>query len=234
MMNLKQLAKVEDSLRFEVTENYSALRRSVSTSVPEVRLIPRSRRTSAQSLPDSLKNDSIAIPVHIDSIFSRFDTQRKDWALNQAINSARNTISLINNTFVTADSKIRRLRKYEIETQRKFTLSLACLIFFFIGAPLGAIIRKGGLGMPVVVSVLFFILYYIISLMGEKMVRESVISAGLGMWISSYILIPLSIFLTYKASTDSVIMNTDTYLNLFKKLFLFWSRKKRISDKPEG
>lgn len=114
---------------------------------------------------------------------------------------------------------MRRLRKYEIEMQRKYTLSLACLLFFFIGAPLGAIIRKGGLGMPVVVSVLFFIIYYIISLTGEKFSRESVLTSFTGMWISSFVLIPLGAFLTYKATKDSVIMNIETYTAFFRKLF---------------
>ena len=108
---------------------------------------------------------------------------------------------------------MRYLRRHEIEWHRKFTLSLACLIFLFIGAPLGAIIRKGGLGMPTVISTLLFILYYIMSLTGEKFVRESVISAFNGMWLSSWILIVAGIFLTYEATNDSAILNFDSYIN---------------------
>ena len=108
--------------------------------------------------------------------------------------------------------------RHDVEWHRKFSMSFACFVFFFIGAPLGAIIRKGGLGMPVVVSVLFFVVYYVIAITGEKFARELVWSPSLGMWVSSFILLPLGIFLSYKATTDSVIMNSDFYMHFFKKL----------------
>ena len=94
---------------------------------------------------------------------------------------------------------------------------MACLIFLFIGAPLGAIIRKGGLGLPTVISTLLFILYYIISLTGEKFVRESILSAFQGMWLSSFILVIAGIFLTYQATNDSAILNVDTYINWIRE-----------------
>ena len=116
--------------------------------------------------------------------------------------------------------------KNQLEWHRKFSLSFACFIFFFIGAPLGAIIRKGGLGMPVVVSVFLFIIYYIISMMGERSAREAVISPAAGMWISAFILLPLGIILTYKSVTDSEMMNTEAYTKIFKKLIAFIRKKK--------
>ena len=108
--------------------------------------------------------------------------------------------------------------RHAIELHRKFTLSFACLIFFFIGAPLGAIIRKGGLGMPVVVSVLRFIVYYIIDTMGVKFARESAIDVWQGMWLSSFVLLPIGIFLTYKAATDSALFNKDGYKLFFNRI----------------
>lgn len=111
-----------------------------------------------------------------------------------------------------------RLRRHKTEWHKKFTLSFACLVFFFIGAPLGAIIRKGGLGVPVIISVLLFIFYYIIDNIGFKMGREGVWAAWQGMWLSSAILAPMGIFLTYKAVNDSVILNADTYINAIKNL----------------
>jgi lipopolysaccharide export system permease protein len=90
---------------------------------------------------------------------------------------------------------------------------------FLSELPLGAIIRKGGLGMPVVISVLFFVLYYVIDISAQKFVKELVIPAFPGMWISSFILLPAGIFLTYKATTDSAIMNTETYLNFFRQIY---------------
>jgi lipopolysaccharide export system permease protein len=111
-----------------------------------------------------------------------------------------------------------KMRRHLTEWHNKFTVSFACLVFFFIGAPLGAIIRKGGLGTPVVLSVILFIFYYVINNIGFKMARDGVWLAWEGMWLSSVVLAPLGIFLTYKAVNDSVILNADTYLNALKNL----------------
>lgn len=110
------------------------------------------------------------------------------------------------------------IRRHEIELQKKFTLSLACLIFFFIGAPLGAIIRKGGLGTPIVISVLLFIVYYVIDNMGYKLAREGRWQVWQGIWLSSAVLLPLGIFLTHKAVNDSAVFNPDAYRNFFRRL----------------
>jgi len=125
------------------------------------------------------------------------------------------------NTFLSQlYNRKKNLNKYKMERHRKFTLSMAVLIFFFIGAPLGAIIRKGGLGMPVIVSILMFILYYIISMTGEKSAREDVWSMFNGMWFSSYVFLPLGVWLTYKAATDSAIMSAETYTKLLGRIGL--------------
>ena len=102
---------------------------------------------------------------------------------------------------------------------KKFTLSLACIIFFFIGAPLGAIIRKGGLGVPIVVSVILFIIYYIIDNTGYKLAREGVWPVWQGIWLSSAVLLPLGVFLTTRATTDSAVLNLDLYAEFFRHLF---------------
>lgn len=109
--------------------------------------------------------------------------------------------------------------KHLIEWHKKFTLSFACLVLFFIGAPLGAIIRKGGMGMPVVVSIVFYIFFHVISITGEKSAREGVIPPYAGMWLASAILLPIGIFLSYKASTDSSLFDIDIYVRPIKKLF---------------
>lgn len=114
--------------------------------------------------------------------------------------------------------EIKNIKRYEVEWNKKLTLSLACLVFFFIGAPLGAIIRKGGLGTPAVISIFFFVVYYVISISAQKLVEENIVGTFAGMWAASYILLPIGIFLTYKATTDSVILNIDTYLNFLKKI----------------
>jgi len=111
------------------------------------------------------------------------------------------------------------MARVKIEWHRKFTFSIACLIMFFIGAPLGAIVRKGGLGMPVVISIIFFLIYYVLSITGEKMAKELVILPVYGMWFSTFVLFPLGFFFTYKATTDSALFNIDAYTGFFKNIF---------------
>ena len=119
---------------------------------------------------------------------------------------------------MTQANQMGDIRRHRMELNRKFTLSFACLVFLFIGAPLGAIIRKGGLGMPVVISVFLFIFYYIINTFGEKMAKQGTWAVWQGMWLSSAVLFPLGVFLTHKAINDSAIFNPDTYLNAIKRI----------------
>ena len=171
---------------------------------------------------DTIKTDSVIIipqTFNLDSIFNIQKIKAKSNAINHALTYARATQNSINNSKKQFKSKTERIRRHQIEWHRKFALSFSCLVFFFIGAPFGAIIRKGGFGTPVVVSVLFFILYYVIMISGEKFAREGVLLPYVGMWLPSFILMPLGIFLTYKATTDSVLLNADAYLLFFKKLF---------------
>ncbi len=106
---------------------------------------------------------------------------------------------------------------HEVVWNQKFKLSLACLIFFFIGAPLGAIIRKGGLGLPLVISVLFFVIYHVISVTGEKSAKAGEMSMIFGMWLSTYIILPLGLFLTYKATSDSPLVDAESWRRYFEK-----------------
>ncbi|MDE6366803.1 MAG: LptF/LptG family permease, partial [Muribaculaceae bacterium] len=116
------------------------------------------------------------------------------------------------------DDEHNTLRRHGIELHRKFTLSLACLVFFFIGAPLGAIIRKGGIGTPLVISVLLFIFYYIIDNTGYRLARDGRLAVWEGIWLSSGVLLPLGIFVTYKAVKDSAVFNADSYMRLLRTL----------------
>jgi lipopolysaccharide export system permease protein len=162
---------------------------------------------------------------YVDTVFSNLLMKEKTDAIKFALTYARATQNSVENSRKTFNYKQDRIRRHQIEWHRKFSLSFACFVFFFIGAPFGAIVRKGGLGTPVVISILFFIFYYILSIAGEKFVREGVMPAYIGMWISSFVLMPLGIFLTYKATTDSVILNSDTYFLMFKKLIARFSKK---------
>jgi lipopolysaccharide export system permease protein len=109
------------------------------------------------------------------------------------------------------------IRFSEIEWQRKFSMSLSCLVLFLIGAPLGAIIRKGGLGMPLVVAIIFFLIFHLLMIFGEKFINQEVLSPFIGMWLPVITLLPVGLFLTYKAMHDSQLFNTSFYQQLFKK-----------------
>lgn len=124
----------------------------------------------------------------------------------------------------------KTIRLHAIEMHKKFTLSFACIIFFFIGAPLGAIIRKGGLGTPLVLSVFLFIIYYIIDNSGYKMARNDKLAVWQGIWLSSAVLFPLGLFFTYKAVNDSAVFNMDAYKNFFARIT---GRRKRELELKE-
>ena len=155
----------------------------------------------------------------VDSLYGRFSDDERYRALSAAIEKAKAQRDQIDYNALMLNDYQRYIRKHEIDLYRKFTLAFACLIFFFIGAPLGAITRKGGLGAPVVISVVMFIIYYIIDNTGYKMAREALWPCWAGMWLSSMVLLPIGIFLTYKAATDSALFNPEVwmkYLHYFK------------------
>jgi lipopolysaccharide export system permease protein len=170
---------------------------------------------------DSLRKDPKLKPdtlVDIDHLFSTLSTFEKEELYRKTIANVRNNSQLISQQMDEMYTRKKFVNTYPMEWHRKYTLSIACLIFFFIGAPLGAIIRKGGLGMPVVVSIVLFIFYYILMITGEKFAREDAWSMIGGMWFSSLIFLPLGIWLTYKAATDSGILTFESYEMFFKKL----------------
>lgn len=139
--------------------------------------------------------------------------------ITQALNKAKRHKQDYEFKSLSMKDQRKSIRRHDIEMQKKFTLSFACIIFFFIGAPLGAIIKKGGIGTPLVISVILFIIYYIIDNTGYKMARDGRLEVWMGMWISSAVLLPLGIFFTYKAMHDSALFNMDAYRNFFRKVF---------------
>jgi lipopolysaccharide export system permease protein len=137
---------------------------------------------------------------------------------NVQVNAGKAVIELMSFDY---NNKRKEYREHLIEWHRKFTLSFACVVLFLIGAPLGSIIRKGGLGTPLVFAVIFFVIFHLFNTFGEKFVKESVMSPLLGMWLSTLILIPIGMFLTYKAMRDSQLFNGEYYHRTFKKAQTF-------------
>ena len=147
-----------------------------------------------------------------------------------SISMASNIRNSLENTGNEIINRKKEIRHHKIEWHRKFSLSLACLVLFFIGAPLGSIIRKGGLGMPLVVAIIFFLIFHLLNMFGEKFVKEGLTSAFFGMWLAVITLIPVGVFLTYKAMHDSQLFSKEFYYRTFKKLIPLF--KKLIKNKP--
>lgn len=174
-----------------------------------------------------------------------FDKFFKQTSLGEQIRTlegAKSKVEMLNNDFnfrlMDQEMKKKEFRGHQIELNRRFSYSLACLLFFFIGAPLGAIIRKGGLGVPTVLSVFIFILYYTVDLFGFKMARQDVWPVWQGMWLSTLLLVLLGSFFTYKAVNDSVMMNPDVWKEVLQRLIgkremRNYSRKEVIMVSPD-
>ncbi len=171
------------------------------------------------------KNDSLAavkkaanMKVDFDTLFNKLQPEQKLAAVNNAMMTVQQaTGDLDFKGMITGDAD-KLIREHKIEAINKFTLALSCLIFFFIGAPLGAIIRKGGLGFPVIISVLVFIVFFILDNTGYRMCRNGLWAIWFGKGLATAVLAPLAVFVTYKATNDSVVFNMDAYRDFFIKL----------------
>jgi lipopolysaccharide export system permease protein len=213
MLNLAELNMFIDSLN----TRFSSRRETYLREFESTRLYNR-----RNYMPENATRDTVSAEPTIfnaDSLYQSITPIQRESVLSVALRNARAASKYVTEKSETLHRDKKSLRKYEIEWHKKFTLAFACIVFFFIGAPLGAIIRKGGLGMPVVISVLFFVVYYVLSLTGQKFAEEGITDSATGMWSATMILFPIGIFLTYKATTDSVIMNKETYTLFLKKLF---------------
>ena len=170
--------------------------------------------------PDSMKAVAAAMKktANFDSIFGKLTAEQKQRVVKQATDRARSTQMDLEIKSDYSHMLNRNEREHQLEGLGKITLSLSCLIFFFIGAPLGAIIRKGGLGVPVVVSVLVFIVFYIFDNTGYKMARENEWTVWFGRWLGTVVLTPIAVFFTYKANNDSVVFNIDLYKNIAMRM----------------
>jgi lipopolysaccharide export system permease protein len=213
MLNVKQLMAERDTQRAEIQNLHEQLNNEIQHHLfnRDVRSIDYITATQGK---DKVRfNDS-------------FDFLRKiNGADRNVLIDQTFTVLRSNESLSRINAEEKRVRKeqygsYGIEFHKKFTLAFACLVLFFIGAPLGAIIKKGGLGMPVVVSVCFFLIFYVLSIVGEKSAKESAMTAFQGAWLASMVLLPIGIFLTYKATRDSVLFDLDSYKTFFKRIFI--------------
>jgi len=219
MLNVKQLGYSSDSLGNEVESRVREMRNSM--------LSYYSGLTKA-SLTDSLIKK--LPPAKTEIGFDKRTLDQKKQIVSYALGMARNVKGSFEYNRQMLKEKVELKARYDIEWHRKFTLSFACFALFLIGAPLGAIIRKGGLGMPLVISVLLFVAYHVISFIGEKSVRSAVTDPWKGMWMSTMIFLPIGMFLAYKAANDSNIMDAESYMRFFRSVFMKFKRTQKLTD----
>ena len=219
MLNIKQLNIAIDSLTVVYEDkiahnNEAMLNRFQYLSMDKSRFATADAKLKKRQ-GDAMSNDTIKTFVW--PLVNSIPAKERQSVVSMALVSTSN---MKENLTVTSNNMRRdriNIRKHEQVLNQKFTLSVACILFFFIGAPLGAIIRKGGLGMPVVVSVVFFVIYYVITIIGERVAVNGGMSVFLGAWISSIVLFPIGIFLTFKATTDAAILDAESWKKFFTK-----------------
>jgi len=212
----KNIAELENDIaELETTVN-SATTRSYE---PLLREQLFQKDNTVLALPDSLMFDKEGFrPVAALDSIAALGVREREKIWDTARNRAKSSRGMFSFDESAAKESLNQLYRSKVEWHRKISLPVSILIFFLIGAPLGAIIRKGGLGMPIVISVIFFVIYYIVSLMGEKFAKEGTWEAVYGMWLSAFILAPIAVYLTYQATNDSGLLDLDWYIGKYKHL----------------
>jgi len=206
MQTVRQLDKAIDSLDRYPDSFARRSKRELKDNIPALAQVD----STGSSTTPGVKSFDDLIP---DSLKSAINER----ALN-TVSSLKNTSLVTSNDFL---SHANDLRLHLMEWHKKFSLSVACLVLFFIGAPLGSIIRKGGLGMPLVVAIIFFLIFHLFNMFGEKFVRQGLLNPLGGTWLPVFALSPVGIFLTYKASMDSQLFSKEYYYRFFKKMLAY-------------
>lgn len=192
----------------------------------------RMKKTIAITLPYTATQDSSKnmVPT-VQTSYNRFDSILPDSARYQVYNAAISMANSLKYNLENAGNDIENRKMeimyHQIEWHRKFSLSMACFVLFFIGAPLGSIIRKGGLGMPLVVAIIFFLMFHLLNMFGEKFVKEGMMPPYIGMWLAVIVLTPVGAFLTYKAMHDSQLFNKEMYTRAYKKIKGLFTKNKQ-------
>lgn len=208
---LNTLGKAIDSLELR----YDTIRQTVAHYYENSHLVSRVKESYAM---DTIQE--------VNFKFDQLNVYEQKSALNNAKNRLKNSLSYIQNREEEFKNKRKYLSGLEVEWHRKLTLSLACIVLFFIGAPLGAIVKKGGFGIPIAIAIVMFIIYYIISIVGERLAESLVIPPYIGMWLSSIVLLPLGALLTYQVVSENKIFRFAELGSWLKGIFSFKKKKK--------
>ena len=220
MLNVHQLRQAIDSIQKDVKYSIRNVQADVSSHYAFSRWKDTGWLSSSLPAVKASSFDSIIPPQQRSYIYNRV-------AMN--IKEATNSMGI---SVTEYDGKMNSIVRHKVEWQRKFTLSFACMVLFLIGAPLGSIIRKGGLGTPLVFAVAFFVVFHVISTIGERLARSGVMTPWGGMWLATAVLTPIAGFLIYKALNDSQLFSQEFYFRFFKKVSaaLPWKKRAMISE----
>ncbi len=232
MLNVRQLDKAVDSLYLSYAERKTDFTRQMVSKYTFTGV--GTQLSKADSLRKPVTKEEVLKKVQDfsqmeDTILLNIETPTRPQVVQNALRIARSNKAYFENTHQEYVWREKVIARHLLEQQKKFSVSFTCLVLFFIGAPLGAIIRKGGMGMPVVVSVFIFLIYHVTSYSFEKLGRELVWTPFWAMWVANFYLLPFGIFLTYKSANDSAIFNKELYLKPFQKISNTFARLKRKS-----
>ncbi len=224
MCNITQLQSKIDTIRGSIqsrkTNLFDNLKAYLLFSNPRFDTIPRANSTYPSILIDKKGLDIIKkdLPIEQQEI------------IEIATAKARNVKSYTSSSLKDISYLRSDLNEFKVEYHRKFKLTFICILFFFIGAPLGAIIRKGGLGWPIFFSIIIFIFFYAVNIIGERIAEGATYQVFTGTWMSVYVLTPMAVFLTIKANSDSSIFNKDTYIKKAKQILQLLQKKAVLHD----
>ena len=214
MLNMSQLIVAIDSLENNADERRFSYKNSFKN-----RLQHLSSKDVINKNTKNKKAELDTITVFKWPLLDNFGEKEQTSIINMSRTAVKNQIDNIDLNIKDFERQDTNIRKHQHVLHEKFSLSIACLLFFFIGAPLGAIIRKGGLGLPIVISVVFFVIYYVITITSQRIAIAGDIPIFLGVWLSSIIILPIGIFLTIKATTDSALLDGESWKKTFRKIF---------------
>jgi lipopolysaccharide export system permease protein len=225
----KENGKIRNILQGTLYSSLTFTKQYDSTNVKQVKtpVVADSVQHRRDSIGQRREDSLFAAAKYLDDLLP---DSAANVVFQQAIGEASSMAISLTSTQVSLKEKERILRKHKIEWHRKIVLSLACLVLFLIGAPLGSIIRKGGLGTPLIAAISFFMLFYFSTTMGEKLAKENTLTPFAGMWLAIFILVPIGVFITYKAMRDSQLFNKEWYHRTAKAIGAFAGRFRRRSN----
>ncbi len=212
MLNVSQLSEQMDSIKRTVKKSVATVE---SYMAPYISINNKSKESD--NLLAGIKNNKNPLIKYDTSFLQHIPDSSRSAALTTALNNVRNFKASMDITSYDKKLQLDNYMKLDVEWHRKYALSFACILLFLIGAPLGAIIRKGGLGMPLVIAVIFFMAFHILNITGEKLVKSETVVPWMGMWMSSIILLPLAFWLVKSARNDSQIFTKEWYLRTWRK-----------------